>query len=206
MENQKQRLFVDMDGTLAVFRTVDTMEKLYEKEYFSRLEPNKNVVLAVNHLILTHPEIEINVLSAYLADSPYALREKNEWLNKHLPLIPDTNRLFVPCGTEKRHAVPQGIKENDYLLDDYTKNLMEWEPAGKGIKLLNGINHTHGTWQGDRIDYNRPPHQLAELMVEIMKGNCHIYDLQANKLPKEQKINEAETEEYLQNADKPLFF
>lgn len=29
----KKRLFVDMDGTLAVFRNVDTLETLYEKGY-----------------------------------------------------------------------------------------------------------------------------------------------------------------------------
>ena len=34
----KNRLFVDMDGTLAVFKTVDTMETLYEKGYFKNLQ------------------------------------------------------------------------------------------------------------------------------------------------------------------------
>lgn len=37
----KQRLFVDMDGTLAEFKPVDTLEVLYEKDYFLNLKPNE---------------------------------------------------------------------------------------------------------------------------------------------------------------------
>lgn len=33
---KKQRLFVDIDGTLAVFKPVDTLETLYEKRVFSK--------------------------------------------------------------------------------------------------------------------------------------------------------------------------
>ena len=46
----KTRLFVDIDGTLAVFKPVDTLETLYEKGYFLNLEPHENVVAAVNEL------------------------------------------------------------------------------------------------------------------------------------------------------------
>ena len=41
------------------------------------------------------------------------------------------------------------LNSNDYLIDDYTKNLIDWKQSGgTGIKFLNGINHTNKTWQG----------------------------------------------------------
>lgn len=47
---EKQRLFVDMDGTLAVFTPVDTLETLYEKGYFLYFNAAHNVVNAVRQL------------------------------------------------------------------------------------------------------------------------------------------------------------
>ena len=35
------------------------------------------------------------------------------------------------------------------MIDDHTKNLLDWKGAGgTGIKFLNGINHIKGVWQG----------------------------------------------------------
>ena len=65
-----------------------------------------------------------------------------------------------------------GIRSND----DYTKNLDAWEPPAKGIKLLNGINHTKGTWLKNRIRMNRKPQELATLIISVMKGKTQIYD------------------------------
>ena len=48
---EEPRLFIDMDGTLAKFQTVDTLEKLYEKGYFYNLPPNENVVEAIRNII-----------------------------------------------------------------------------------------------------------------------------------------------------------
>ena len=83
----EKRLFVDMDGTLAVFKPVDELETLYEQGYFLNLQPQENVVEAIREIITKHPEIEVNILSAYLSDSEYALAEKNKWLDRYLPEI-----------------------------------------------------------------------------------------------------------------------
>lgn len=172
----KQRLFVDMDGTLAVFTPVDELETLYQKGYFRNLAPHKNVVESVRHIINNHPEIEVRILSAYLTDSQYALQEKNEWLDEHLPEIDQAHRIFCPCGSDKKEWIPGGIREDDHLLDDYTKNLNDWEPPARGIKLLNAINHTRGSWQNDRIRYDRTPESLANGIVDIMQGKQRIFD------------------------------
>lgn len=171
----RQRLFVDMDGTLAEFKTVDTLETLYEKDYFINLKPNENVLGAIKQLIADN-DIDVYILSAYLTDSRYALEEKNAWLDKYLPELPQEKRLFVPCGTDKSVAVPGLIRPDDYLLDDYTKNLSEWEPPARGIKLINGINHTNGTWQGDKIQFTHSPEEISNMISSVMKGEAHFYE------------------------------
>lgn len=182
---EKQRLFVDIDGTLAVFKPVDTLETLYEKGYFLNLAPHENVVAAVKEIVTNHPEIEVNILSAYLTDSKYALQEKNEWLDRYLPEIDQTHRIFVPCGSDKKEGIG-GIRSDDFLLDDYTHNLNEWQPPARGIKLLNAINHTRGSWEHDRIRYDRTPTDLADGIISIMRDERRIFD---------EKINERERKE-----------
>lgn len=171
-----QRLFVDMDGTLAVFTPVDKLETLYQQGYFANLKPIENVVAAVKLVIKEHPEIEVNILSSHLSDSPFALAEKNAWLNKHLPEVDKAHRIFPPCGKEKKDYIPQGLRSSDYLLDDYTKNLMQWEPPARGIKLLNGINHTHGTWQKACVNHDTAPQELCENIVAAMKGETQAME------------------------------
>lgn len=183
----RTRFLVDMDGTLAVFTPVDTLETLYEKGYFINLEPHQNVIDAVKHLVKENDDIEVFIMSAVLSDSKYALQEKNEWLDKYLPEIDREHRIFPPCGADKKDYVPDGIRPSDYLLDDYTKNLASWEPPAKGIKLLNGINHTKGTWMSDMVSYDRDGVSLATAIAEIIKGKCIIRD--AVPMEKEESVD-----------------
>lgn len=171
----KERLFVDMDGTLAEFRNVDTLETLYEQGYFKNLMPQNNVVEAIKE-IMKKNEVEVFILSAVLSDSKYALDEKNEWLNNFLPEIDKGHRIFPPCGEDKKNYIPEGIRANDFLLDDYTHNLMLWSPPAEGIKILNGINHTKGTWQGSMLSFNKNSKELAKDISSIVLNNMKIRD------------------------------
>lgn len=154
-----KRLFIDMDGTLAEFKPVDQIEQLYEKGYFADLTPLYNVVDGIKTFKQDHLDYDVFILSSTLLDSPYALPEKNDWLNKFLPEINQLHRFFSFCGQKKSEAVPYGIQPDDVLLDDYSANLFEW--TGKGIKLMNGINGTKGSWQGQRIDAMLSPQEFA---------------------------------------------
>ena len=170
------RLLLDMDGTLAKFKQVDTLEVLYEEGYFRNLEPMWNVINAVKEILHHHPEKEVYVMSSVLSDSKYALQEKNEWIDQYLPEIDRQHRIFPPCGDNKLEYVPGGIRRTDCLLDDYTHNLVLWEPPAKGIKLLNGINHTHATWNGNMLRFDKNPSELAQNIVDIIEGKCMIQD------------------------------
>lgn len=178
------RLFVDMDGTLAEFHPVDTLEVLYEKGYFENLPPNQNVVHAISSLIASQPELEVHILSAYLSDGPHALEEKKAWLDKYLPELPEDRRIFIPCGQDKKAYVPGGIRPTDCLLDDYSLNLHNWEPPAMGIKLLNGINGNHGTWTKETIRYDAQPEEMAADIsrmvetrhIEIKKPSTLMYE------------------------------
>ncbi len=180
------RLFVDMDGTLATFHHVDALETLYEKGYFLNLTPHQNVVDAVKQVFQNEPDISVYVLSAVLADSATARDEKNLWLDEHLPEIDEAHRLFTPCGVDKAAYLiaNYGIKIDkwDVLLDDYTKNLISWVAiGGRGLKLLNGINDTRGTWHGARIEHSNPGWRIAEVATSMVKGKglLEIFEIQA---------------------------
>lgn len=175
MENNKQRLFVDMDGTLAVFKQVDKLETLYEEGYFVNLAPHRNVVAAVKSLIQDSEfeNIEIFILSSVLTDSKYALKEKNAWLDKYLPEIDEKHRIFPPCGNDKKDYIPGGVREDDYLLDDYTRNLKAWQPPARGIKLVNAINDSKKTWEHDRVYYDTAPDELAGDILFMMKDKTY---------------------------------
>jgi len=139
----------------------------------------------------THPEIEVFVLSKYLTNSDYALAEKDEWVSEHLPGIDDAHRIFVPYEMDKRDMIPDQLQETDYLLDDYTKNFDNWQPPARGIKLLNGINHTKGTWQDNRISLLRQPEDFAESLVRIIEKGEEIRDYAPQQIQKLQKLLES---------------
>ncbi|MBD8914738.1 MAG: hypothetical protein EGR77_01830 [Pseudobutyrivibrio sp.] len=189
MENErKPRLFVDMDGTLAVFNRIDKLETLYERGYFADLTPQANVVEAVR-ILQARSEVEVFVLSAVLTDSKYAQAEKNEWLNLYLPEIDESHRIFVPCGEDKTRYVPERISEDDVLLDDYTVNLNAWEPPAKGLKLLNGINGTKGTWQKSRISVEHSADELADMIADYVLEGKVVEDRLPQQHSEEQEIS-----------------
>ncbi len=175
-----RRLFIDMDGTVAEWRSVASYDELYVKGFFSSMEPYQKVVDAVRLIDEQAPFVELFILSCVLPDSPHAIPEKNEWLDRYLPFIDLSHRLFVWNGVSKHSAAPDGIRLHDTLLDDYSKNLLEWESdalitGAKGVKLLNGINGTQGKWRGASVSRLAPP---EEIMEGILK---RIFDDQAKK-------------------------
>lgn len=137
------RFFIDMDGVLAKYR-YSGQAAFYKEGFFLNLEPDYSTILWV--MSQQARGVDVYVLSSCV-DSPFCEKEKNEWLDKYCPIDP-SHRIFIPYGQAKSSAIAN-LSNHDYLVDDYNKNLAEWEKAGgTGIKYLNGINHKRGTWKG----------------------------------------------------------
>lgn len=164
----KNRLFVDIDGTLAVWRPTKKLEDLYEKGYFATLPPQINVVRAVN-IIIQREAAEVFSLSAVLPDSEYAIPEKDAWLNTFSPGIDNEHRIYAFNDFPKWRYV-KDIRKTDVLLDDYTANLLAWSEHAVGLKVLNGINHTNGTWRGACVNASMPAEQIADVIIHALTG------------------------------------
>lgn len=163
------KLFVNMDGTIATWDTeLTSSEVLYQKGYFNKRPIMKNMIEAVK-LLSDEKEIELYILTSIFSDSIYTVEEKHEWLDQYLPHIPKENRLFAICGESKRASVPFKVDNKCYLLDDYTKNLSDWSLEGKGIKVLNGINHTKGSWKGPFVHHSENPLLIASKIKDIIE-------------------------------------
>ncbi len=165
----KRRLFVDMDGTLCQWKDCEKYEDLYEPGFFSSMLPNTALVDAIKIIFLQN-EIVIYILSAALADSDCAVKEKNMWLDLHLPEVDHDHRIFVSTDIKKYAAVPGGIRPTDILLDDYSKNLHEWSEKAVAVKFLNGVNGTNGTWErcgGFVVHGNKAADKIAQEVTNI---------------------------------------
>lgn len=212
--NEKPRLFVDMDGTLAEWRNIvislEHIEECYKKDvieqkldrilytpgYFRSLKPQMNVVAAIKKII-AEGEIETFILSCALPDKYGQSPEKDKdwWLDRYIPEIDKEHRIFVPNGENKNNYIPGGIRPTDALLDDYTKNLRNFSEVARAIKLENNINGRHGTWAGNRVSYIADT--LAEDLSEIVINNKMIIH---KDVPKDAK--EIPEEEFLKQFEK----
>lgn len=170
-QQQKQRVFVDMDGTLARFHDEDKyLERMWEEGFFEQLKPFDNAVDTVKALA-SDPNIEVFILSAAIeGEPPYCVAQKHAWLDKYLPEIDKSHRIFTGVGENKAELIPHGIRASDVLIDDYNKNLDEWQTfGGHSIKFVNNINHRglHGElWQGDLIYHDKPAAETIQDLKE----------------------------------------
>lgn len=157
-------LLVDMDGTLADltgavldsdgnFHLTAMLEILKNEQTFINLKPFNNMVDAIRMIIVNHPEIEVKILSTAQKDDPPGIpRQKNIWLDKVLPELDKKNRLFVAPEVSKNKILESiGSDKEVYLIDDYNKNLVEFEEkGGHSIKCRNYYNgQGRGAYGGD---------------------------------------------------------
>lgn len=183
----KKRLFIDIDGTLAQFHDVDKtfIEAMWQQGFYINLKPFENMVNGIRSFIRANPDIEVFVLSAVLdTDPPFVVDEKNEWLDTYLPEVPRNHRIFTRAGENKADYIGE-LSKNDYLIDDYNKNLIEFEAAGgQPVKFRNNVNHrgqgAYGgesgpLWNGRMISYDSSPSQIASDLRSIVQLGLDIH-------------------------------
>ena len=143
------KIFLDLDGTLARFNVRNALERFDKEEgFFARLKAYKNIEI-INELAKTN---NLFIISA--SPNEQADKDKMIWLEKYLPNINVENITICRLGQIKAQIIQDKynitINEQCYLLDDYTKNLNEWESfGGKGVKRLTSVSdNSRKLWKG----------------------------------------------------------
>ncbi len=187
--SKKKALYVDMDGTLARFHDVEKrfIEEMWTPGFYVNMKPFANLTAAIALFINRNPDVEVYLLSAVLdTDPPFIEGEKNAWMDKYLPEIDTAHRIFTRAGEDKSQYIDLENHEC-FLLDDYNKNLYEFEVAGgQGIKFCNDINHrgmgefggSKGfLWTGALVHYESSPQQLCRDLAEIVLGRTKTHPM-----------------------------
>lgn len=151
-----------MIGTLARFNVRNALKRFdNEKGFFANLLAYKGIEI-INEMAKAG---NVYIISA--SPNEQADVDKIEWICKYLPNINLlTNVLICRCGDNKAEYLKSKgltIDNESYLLDDYTKNLTEWESTGGvGIKRLTKVaDNSTGKWKGSTIK------QLTELAEAV---------------------------------------
>lgn len=144
-----KKIFLDLDGTLARFNVRNALKRFdNEIGFFANLLAYKHID-SVNDLALTN---QVYIISA--SPNAQANKDKMTWVKRYLPNIPQENITLCRIGDNKAKIIEKRyniiINEECFLLDDYTKNLTEWETiGGTGIKRLTPVaDNSRGLWKG----------------------------------------------------------
>ena len=126
-------IYYDMDNCLVLFNKrgheMESLHKAFSKGYFKKLKPLDDSEIVIP--LLQNIGINVCVLSACLP-TVYCMEEKEYCLKKYFPTIKKENIFFIPKGMKKSDYVID--IQNSILVDDFGKNLDEWEHAG-GIAI-----------------------------------------------------------------------
>ncbi len=137
----KKILYIDMDDTIAIFQKKNCLELMYERGYFENLKPRK-LAKTINELAKKY---KIIVLSACV-NTPYCKKEKINWIGKNIPNV--NSYILCNVGENKAKVLKDKgykIDKNAILIDDYSKNIFQWEEnGGTAIKFINNFNNKRG--------------------------------------------------------------
>lgn len=138
-----------MIGTLAKFNVRDALKRFdNEKGFFAKLGAYKNIE-KINEMAKAG---NVYIISA--SPNEQADNDKMIWIKKYLPNVKVENIVLCRLGENKAKIIENKynikIDKNCMLLDDYTKNLIEWETVGGvGIKRLTTVSdNSRKLWKG----------------------------------------------------------
>ena len=144
-----KKIFLDLDGTLAKFNVRNALKRFdNEKGFFAKLGAYKNIE-KINELAKGGNVYIISASPNLQADS-----DKMLWIKKYLDNVPLDNIILCRLGENKAKVIKDKlnitIDNNCLLLDDYTKNLIEWQNLnGIGIKRITSkADNSRKLWKG----------------------------------------------------------
>lgn len=143
-----KKIFLDMDGTIAKFNVKNALARFEnEIDFFAKLGAYKGIE-KINEMAKAG---NVYIISA--SPNERCDNDKMKWLEKFLPSLPKANIVFCRIGENKAEIIKKTIGvdiKGTMLLDDYTKNLTQWESAGGvGIKRLTSVaDNSTGKWKG----------------------------------------------------------
>ena len=160
---KRAKVFVDLDGVLAKWSTDASVEDTYAPGFFLTREPEPEAIAAV--MLMRKEGLDVYILSCAYQNG-LAEAEKDAWLAG--VGLSDIPRIFVPYGERKSDYVDEA--DVNVLLDDYSRNLHEWKAEGNiGCKFYNGINGTHGTWDGYSVSSWMTAEQITAVITDIVR-------------------------------------
>jgi len=143
---QATEIYVDMDGVLADF--FGEWAKLMQVDHFTKIDKEHDINDALQAIrdkdkfwldlpllpqakqllgLIKQVKGEYNICSSPLADDPKSEPHKRKWIEQNLSFFPPKNVYIT-------HNKPQFAKKEDgtpnILIDDFGKNVNEWEAAG----------------------------------------------------------------------------
>jgi len=165
-------IYVDMDGVLADF--FGEWAKLMDVEHFTQINKVHDIDDALQKIrdtddfwlqlpllpqaknlldLIKQVKGEYNVCSSPLADDPNSEKHKRTWIEQNLSFFPPKNVYIT-------HNKPQYATNKDgtpnILIDDYGKNIRDWEAAG-------GIGFKHKDHKFERTAKNIQQHIRRKL-------------------------------------------
>lgn len=181
MENkykEKPKILFDVDGTLALWNPAATEEEIHDPNYYYYQKPDMAIINMVISL-LNDPAVEVGVISKVYNDQIAA--EKIKWLEKHN--LGSLSRIFVPYEERKEQYVSSDGKDLFVLIDDYSKNLFEWEAAGHtGIKYRTKVNGNNGTWTGPSISQTMTEAEMLSVIYAVIDNKIKGLTAREEKL------------------------
>ena len=172
----------DLDGTVAKWNCDASVEDTFAPGYFRNREPETKLIKAINKLA-KDPEVLCNDIRALTSVYPiqYCKDDKKTWLKENE--LGDFAVEFIDYGQPKSDYIIDNENQVSILLDDFTKNLKDWETNDNcfGIKFLNGINSTKGTWEGLVLSANMDTDAMYFTLKAIINQLAKNYNIQKQK-------------------------
>ena len=143
---QATEIYVDMDGVLADF--FGEWAKLMKVDHYSKIDKEHKIGDALQAIrdtdefwlnlpmlpqakqllsVIKQIKGEYNICSSPLADDPNSEPHKREWIKKNLSFFPPKEVIIT---TNKPEYATQQDGTPNILIDDFGKNVSEWEAAG----------------------------------------------------------------------------